>query len=548
MSDIDWTPRCPRAGVGCKNGRQCVPALPPPRGCVERQRGAVSIMFALGVLFLFGFIGLGLDLAMLYNRKAELQGMADSAALAAASELKGTSGGITNALSKARSTAESFTYQYSKAHVMWSDAALQFSTSGAKDSWVDASTASAAPDGLLFAKVDTSVLAPAMNTVNTVLMGVFDPQSSTKKISGSAIAGRSSLRVTPLGICALSATPANQRINPGSSGAADVSELEEYGFRRGVGYDLMKLNPNDALVSENFVINPIDAIGTNGFNSNELPEVVSALVCNGIMPMPSLMKTSSGARVTISVGHPFPLFRLYNQLNSRFDQYDSTSPNMACNSNDAPPDINIKAYFKDAIPWMTNVSSRTQNADTYSEPPTLLPLSLGKLWTVASPAPPPSPPPPPPALPPPPITAAQYGPLWSYSRAVAFASSEPTSGYMGLNTATWPTLYTTRCAPQPCPPPPPLTYPSGPEPTDMPYMASSGNTFQAPSHPGLRDRRVLNIPLLSCPVGADSNTSATVLAIGRFFMTVPATPSSISAEFAGLVSEQSLGGRVELYP
>jgi hypothetical protein len=82
-------------------------------------------------------------------------------------------------------------------------------------------------------------------------------------------------------------------------------------------------------------------------------------------------------------------------------------------------------------------------------------------------------------------------------------------------------------------------------------MASGGANFLSPSSahlPGVRYRRVLNVPLLSCPVAAGANVTANVLAIGRFFMTVPATATSISAEFAGVVPEQSLGGRVEMYP
>jgi hypothetical protein len=61
----------------------------------------------------------------------------------------------------------------------------------------------------------------------------------------------------------------------------------------------------------------------------------------------------------------------------------------------------------------------------------------------------------------------------------------------------------------------------------------------------LRDRRVLNIPLLACPVGGGT---ATVLAVGKFFMTVPATATSLYAEFAGTVSPGTLGTDVELYP
>jgi hypothetical protein len=48
----------------------------------------------------------------MYNRKAELSGLAKAVALAAANELNGTTDGITAAQQEARKTAESFTYQY----------------------------------------------------------------------------------------------------------------------------------------------------------------------------------------------------------------------------------------------------------------------------------------------------------------------------------------------------------------------------------------------------------------------------------------------------
>jgi hypothetical protein len=59
---------------------------------------------------------------------------------------------------------------------------------------------------------------------------------------------------------------------------------------------------------------------------------------------------------------------------------------------------------------------------------------------------------------------------------------------------------------------------------------------------------VLNIPLLRCPVPAGSPVTAEVLAIGKFFMTVPASDHELFAEFAGLAQPSSLIGQVELYP
>jgi hypothetical protein len=65
----------------------------------------------------------------------------------------------------------------------------------------------------------------------------------------------------------------------------------------------------------------------------------------------------------------------------------------------------------------------------------------------------------------------------------------------------------------------------------------------------LRDRRVLNIPLLECPITAasDQNVLAKVLAIGQFFMAVQASGSTLSGEFAGVVKAQAVAGQPELY-
>jgi hypothetical protein len=83
-------------------------------------------------------------------------------------------------------------------------------------------------------------------------------------------------------------------------------------------------------------------------------------------------------------------------------------------------------------------------------------------------------------------------------------------------------------------------------PTTVPYLGTGTYAVHtlAPTHPGLRDRRVLNVALLACPVTANK---ATVKGIGRFFMTVRADSTHLYAEFAGLVEEQTLRTRVKLY-
>ncbi|HEU4776640.1 MAG TPA: pilus assembly protein TadE, partial [Telluria sp.] len=305
------------------------------------------------------------------------------------------------------------------------------------------------------------------------------------------------------------------RANPGSP---PNTELVEFGFRRGVSYDLMNLNPN-ATSAENFVVDPIDPPGTPGPSSNTWASTVGPFVCTGSLAIPRVMGGS------ITVGRPFPLASLFNQLNSRFDQYVGNQ----CNPNGAPPDSNIKSYvFNTSIPWMSAAPGQ-QGAFTSTDG--------GKLWTIADPLPAPSS-----------NTTPMYGPLWAYARAVPYSSyttsgsPEPTAGYTPFNTSAWPTLY------KPGLPVANNYYFGG---VSTPYEKAAGVNFQAPSAqnaPGWANRRVLNIALLSCPVGGGATTTANVLGVGKFFMMVPASATHIYAEFAGAVPEQYLGGKVELVP
>ncbi|CAN7659256.1 pilus assembly protein TadG-related protein [Duganella sp. LjRoot269] len=480
---------------------------------LRRQRGAFALMFGLALIGLLGMIGFALDLAQLYNRKAELQSLADATALAAARQLTGTSAGVSNALARAADAAADFNYQYNKLRVSWSDAALSFSAApdGPSAVWVDAATALVAPAGLLYARVDTARLGSAYSQLDTIFMRVLSSDLATVSAAARATAGRLTIAATPLAICAMSATHAGERINPGAPG----NELVEYGFRRGVGYDLMQLNPN-GLTPENFVIDPLSPPGTAGSAANTADVIVGPFVCAGSLQMPRLQ----GGAITVRRG--FPLATLFNQLNSRFDQYGGG----VCSPNGAPPDANVKSYdYNGTIPWMNSARS-FQTARQRTTEGT-------KLWTAADPLNGATS-----------YAAGDYGLLWSYARSVKFTAytpgvPEPAAGYATFAPANWATLYAPGV-------PIALSYPA-----TTPYQPLSGVNFQAPSSanlPGLARRRVLNVALLSCPVPAGGTVSASVLAIGRFFMTVKATGTALSAEFAGAVDDQELGGTVELLP
>ncbi|MES2076899.1 MAG: pilus assembly protein TadG-related protein [Pseudomonadota bacterium] len=486
-----------------------VPLLSRPV-CLAPERGAATILFTFMVVVLLGFIGMALDLGLIYNRKIELQGLASAVALAAANALNGTAAGVTNALNQASGTVNVWTYKYNQQSVTWNAAAIFFGATN-NGPWLDAASAQSSPDGLLFVKIDTDMLDSALGTVNLSFMNIVSSTLASASTRAQAVAGRSTIQITPLAVCALSGTAAASRANPGSPGN---TELVEYGFRRGVGYDLMQLNPA-ATSAENFVIDPIDPPGVYGTASNTWVNVVGPFVCAGLLAMP---RVTGG---TITVGRPFPLGFLFNQLNSRFDQYNGG----LCNPNTAPPDSNIKSYTYTAIPWMSVAPNGQGAASTTFQ---------GKLWTIADPLPAPGG-----------NTAPMYGPLWAGAKAVPFSSytpgaPEPASGYATFATTAWSILY------NPGVPSATASYPSG---ASTPYKAIGGVNFLAPlaAHKPIAKRRVLNVPLLSCPVGSGALSTASVLGIGKFLMTVPATSTSIYAEFSGVVPEQSLGGQVELY-
>src|SRR5205085_5386861 len=67
----------------------------------DGERGSVLATTTLGMLSLLLAVGLGVDISRLYLAKTELQNAADSASLAGASALNGSSSGITKAADRA---------------------------------------------------------------------------------------------------------------------------------------------------------------------------------------------------------------------------------------------------------------------------------------------------------------------------------------------------------------------------------------------------------------------------------------------------------------
>ena len=471
-------------------------------------------MAAGALVMLVACCGMALEFSQIYNRKIELYGVAKVAALAAARSLDGTAAGIDNAVARARLAGEALHYRYGRSAFEWADASITFADAPDSNTWLDPTAAKSAPRRKYYVRVETAELGANANVFRPVLLQVIDAGFRAVDVSQVAIAGRTSIDVMPMAICAMSTAPAASRTNTGSSGTS--VELVEYGFRRGISYDLMRLNPSGG-GPEHYVIDPYVGVGASSAASHTSANAVRPFVCSGKMWVPGLL---GGA---VRVAKPFPLGDLYHQLNSRFDMYDGLAAER-CNPRGAPPDVNIKAYTVAAnVPWM-------QTAPTVQSPPDSGETTV--LRTVAD-------------LPAMPAgrTAEEYGPLWIHAKAVPYAAYspgriEPASGYSTFGTANWSSLYK--------PNPVASNYPN-----PSPYMALTGDTVERPGiehRPfARRGRRILNIPLLSCTPSAPPSGPANVVAVGRFLMTVPATSSTIHAEFAGVIPQERIVGTVELF-
>lgn len=457
-----------------------------------RRRGSISIAFALMLASVLAFAGLALDMAQLYSRKQELQQLADAVALAAAQSLNGTAGGIDSAVQKAGTIAAGYHYAYIKP-VAWNSNALSFAASAdaTGSEWQDVTGATASPAGLRYVRVDTSKL-DGIGDVATPFSAVLGAAYASASMAAQAVAGRSGIEVAPLAVCAMSATPDAARAN----GLGDT-EWVQYGFRHGVSYNLLNLNPAiGATTPEYFLVAP-QAGSTDTSDSK-----VGPYLCSGTMAR----DTVTGA--TVTVGRP-GAFTLSGHLNTRFDVFPAPSP---CTARGTPPDTNIKSY---AVPnWMAaptashaqpGATGAGQKLDTVAD------------RTAAAAT----------------TTAASYGALWVYGAAKRFAGAHDP-----IAKAQWQYLY-------------PVGGGSTPAAAGnlgvSPYLSPALGQSASPVRAGRKLRRLVFIPLLACPVAAGASAQAQVLAVARFLLTAPASATAVSAEFAGVVSEQSLGGMVELY-
>ena len=463
------------------------------RACVRRQhpaparrRGAIALMFALTLVLLLCTAGLVIDLGRLYVLKSELQNGADSAALAGAKEIDLSSAGIVKASNKAIAFAAENDFNFGTALTL-STADISFGATPTGP-WFSVSEAQASPSGKSFIRVGTG-----SKIVNTYLMAASGISSATT--AASAVAGRFVVDITPLGICGK--TPATRL----AALATSLGELElvEFGFRRGMTYDMLQMGPI-AGPADPMLLNPVDSPPTACSPSHSSANFTAPFLCQGNSTVAS-NAAAVYANTGVSVGP------VEKALNSRFDQYPGGTP---CIPATAPPDRNIQPF---------NIGDLLHGPDRWMSPaPTTQEFVAG----------------------------GSAGVLWSYSRPVrATGSAGAYAAGTPFETSDWPSLYGSFA-------PPPAAigaeYPSG-----SPYSQTAGQYFIAPTHTAGLNRRLINMAIVDCSAAtsnAMSCKSLPIVGVGRFFLQRPVNLSGTSkgmyVEFAGLI-EPVPNSEIKLY-
>jgi Flp pilus assembly protein TadG len=166
--------------VGAKEGGKMNDKKTLLRTNRKGERGSVLAMTALSMFALLLAGGLAIDISHFYTAKAELQNAADAAALAAASQINSTSGGIESAVNEATKALNKYDFK-NVVTIAASDVTFGSNLNG---SYVDMATAMSNPTSIRFAKV---TLSP--KPVSATLSALVIPQ--TKNISATATAGLS---------------------------------------------------------------------------------------------------------------------------------------------------------------------------------------------------------------------------------------------------------------------------------------------------------------------------------------------------------------------
>lgn len=486
-----------------------------------RQGGAVAVVVGISIVVLVGFLALVLDLGHLYIAKTELQNASDAAALSGAKELDGTAGtsctpsctpstsctGVTRAVCMAIATATQNNYDFSKlVDIGPSSPAIISVGSSPTGPWVLASTVTtdAAAADKTFLKVDTGPrqlgtwVAPIFNLIT-------GGNYSFTSTFGMAVAGRFSVKITPIGICAVDVRQCP--CLPGESNCGLGNQT--CGYEPGKSYVIGSVNPIGP--GDPVWIDPT-ARAPNPICNVDVPHSIP-FVCNGT----ANISTTPGDYVYTNPGLAVPQI---NALDSRFgDIY----PGIAhCDSTTAPPDRNIQEY---AYQLFDNVAPAISGRNPYRNQSTI------PDWMMPIPNP---------------------NPGVAENPQTSVCTPSGTDQYGGnIYNCPWNAngVYWSVRRPDPTVVTTPVTTNSNYPGTGTPYSQTSGSPYFHDGGSGqLAGRRLLNLTILQCTAAGGACRPTRIRMIGQYLLqTRGSVANDINLEFNRTLSQDEILGEVKLY-
>jgi Flp pilus assembly protein TadG len=148
----------------------------------SNERGSISIMTAMSALLLMLMVGLTIDISRIYMIRDELQNAADAAALTAARELNGGTGGIDQAVNQAMNVIGNTQGLQTKTGV--AIASVTFAANLNDDPYLGVTAAKGVASTIRFVKVTTASTSTTMLFASRALGG-------TVAQTGQAVAGMS---------------------------------------------------------------------------------------------------------------------------------------------------------------------------------------------------------------------------------------------------------------------------------------------------------------------------------------------------------------------
>ncbi|HEX4945677.1 MAG TPA: pilus assembly protein TadG-related protein [Blastocatellia bacterium] len=305
----------------------------------HREKGSILGMAAVSMTAILLAVGLAIDVGHWYLVGGELQNAADAAALAGASSLDSTEGGILTAVERAKATVNK--YEFSGIDATIADANISF-----------AASLSAFDDGTALDK-DAAKLVPATIkfvkvTVPPKSIGVFFASiataSSTISLSRSAVAGQSVELNTVCNVAPFSVV----EYNTGDAGTTylnspDCPNTKE--FTRGCTY-AVQLEPGNGVSPGNYQL--LSFSGDRGGSELKTKMAIGTAGC-----------VTSGAEVPVYSEPGEKTGPVKQGVNTRFDEYEG-----GLDAADYPPDTNVK----EGITYDQYTKATSADASTFRAP------------------------------------------------------------------------------------------------------------------------------------------------------------------------------------